>query len=54
MTGGLSDTKQTHLPHNPGTTFSWIVDGCDEVLRACRTFAREGVDTIKVHLSGDL
>jgi imidazolonepropionase-like amidohydrolase len=54
VTGGLGDTNQTHLPHNPGTTFSWIVDGRDEVLRACRTFAREGVDTIKVHLSGDL
>jgi imidazolonepropionase-like amidohydrolase len=54
VTGGLGDTNQTHLPHNPGTTFSWIVDGRDEVLRACRTFAREGVDTLKVHLSGDL
>jgi imidazolonepropionase-like amidohydrolase len=54
VTGGLGDTNQSHLPHNPGTTFSWIVDGRDEVLRACRTFAREGVDTIKVHLSGDL
>jgi imidazolonepropionase-like amidohydrolase len=54
VTGGLGDTNQTHLPHNPGTTFSWIVDGKDEVLRACRTFAREGVDTLKVHLSGDL
>jgi imidazolonepropionase-like amidohydrolase len=54
VTGGLGDTNQIHLPHNPGTTFSWIVDGKDEVLRACRMFAREGVDTLKVHLSGDL
>jgi imidazolonepropionase-like amidohydrolase len=54
VTGGLGDTNQIHLPHNPGTTFSWIVDGRDEILRACRTFAREGVDTLKVHLSGDL
>jgi len=54
VTGGLGDTNQMHLPHNPGTTFSWIVDGKDEVLRACRMFAREGVDTLKVHLSGDL
>ncbi|MGC1462536.1 MAG: amidohydrolase family protein [Terracidiphilus sp.] len=54
VTGGLGDTNQMHLPHNPGTTFSWVVDGKDEILRACRMFAREGVDTLKVHLSGDL
>jgi imidazolonepropionase-like amidohydrolase len=54
VTGGLGDTNQMHRPHHPDVTFSWVVDGIDEILRACRTFAREGVDTLKVHLSGDL
>jgi imidazolonepropionase-like amidohydrolase len=54
VTGGLGDTNQMHLPYNKATTFSWLVDGRDDILRSCRTFAREGVDTLKVHLSGDL
>jgi imidazolonepropionase-like amidohydrolase len=54
VTGGLGDTNQLHLPYNPETVFSTIVDGADSMRRTCRTFAREGVDVIKLHLSGDL
>lgn len=54
VTGGLGDTNQVHLPYNQATTFCWIVDGAEQMRRAVRTFAREGVDTIKLHLSGDL
>jgi imidazolonepropionase-like amidohydrolase len=54
VTGGLGDTNQLHLPYNRETVFSTIVDGADDMRRACRTFAREGVDVIKLHLSGDL
>jgi imidazolonepropionase-like amidohydrolase len=54
VTGGLGDANKIHLPYNPGTTFSYIADGPDEMRRAVRTFAREGVDAIKLHLSGDL
>jgi len=54
VTGGLGDTNQLHLPWNRDTVFSTIVDGADDVRRACRMFAREGVDILKLHLSGDL
>jgi imidazolonepropionase-like amidohydrolase len=54
VTGGLGDTNQLHLPYNRETTFSTIVDGADAIRRVCRTFAREGVDVLKLHLSGDL
>jgi imidazolonepropionase-like amidohydrolase len=54
VTGGLGDTNQVHLPYNQSTTFCHIVDGPEEIRRAVRTFAREGVDPIKLHLSGDL
>src|ERR1700733_11550736 len=54
VTGGLGDTNKMHLPWIANTTFSWVVDGADEVRRAARMFAREGVDNLKVHLSGDL
>ena len=54
VTGGLGDTNKMHLPWIANTTFSWVVDGPDEVRRAARMFAREGVDNLKVHLSGDL
>lgn len=54
VTGGLGDTNQLHLPYNPETVFSSIVNGEEEMRRVCRTFAREGVDIFKLHLSGDL
>src|SRR4029453_5155587 len=35
-------------------TFAWVADGPDEIRRVCRTLAREGVDLLKLNLSGDL
>src|SRR5687768_9748641 len=53
VTGGLGDTNRLHLPYNPVPAFAWIADGPDEVRRVCRTLAREGVDLLKLNLSGD-
>jgi imidazolonepropionase-like amidohydrolase len=54
VTGGLGDTNLLHLPHYETPTFCWIVDGSDAMRRACRLLAREGVDLLKLNLSGDL
>jgi imidazolonepropionase-like amidohydrolase len=53
VSGGLGDENALHLPHNPTPTFSWVVDGPDEVRKACRVLVREGVDLLKLNLSGD-
>jgi len=53
VTGGLGDTNRLHLPYNPLPAFAWVADGPDEVRRVCRTLAREGVDLLKLNLSGD-
>jgi imidazolonepropionase-like amidohydrolase len=53
VTGGLGDTNQLHLPHHDTPTFCWVVDGPEQVRRACRTLAREGVDLFKLNISGD-
>ena len=49
-TGGVSDERQTHMYHQ-GCEI--IADGADEVRKAVRFMSREGVDTIKINLSGD-
>jgi len=49
-TGGLGDDRQLHMHH---TGIEIIADGPIEVRRAVRTMIREGVDTIKVNISGD-
>jgi len=49
-TGGLGDERQYHMHHQG---FEVIADGCDEVRRTVRTLIREGVDTVKVNISGD-
>ncbi len=49
-TGGLGDERQYHMDHHG---FEVIADGVDEVRRTVRTLIREGVDTIKVNISGD-
>lgn len=54
VTGGLGDTNLAHLPHHEQPTFSWVADGPDEIRRVCRLLAREGVDLLKLNLSGDL
>jgi len=54
VTGGLGDTNLLHLPHYDTPTFAWVADGPDEIRRVCRLLAREGVDLLKLNLSGDL
>ena len=54
MTGGLGDSNLLHLPYHETPTFCWVVDGPDAMRRACRLLAREGVDLLKLNLSGDL
>lgn len=49
-TGGLGDERQLHM-HHEGIEI--IADGADEVRRVVRTMIREGVDTIKINISGD-
>jgi imidazolonepropionase-like amidohydrolase len=53
VTGGLGDTNMLHLPHHETPTFAWVADGPDQIRRACRLLAREGVDLLKLNLSGD-
>src|SRR5262245_26385089 len=53
VTGGLGDENLMHLPHVDTPTFAWVVNGPDEVRKACRVLVREGVDLLKLNLSGD-
>src|SRR5260370_36430529 len=50
VTGGLGDGRKLHLPLE---SFGVPVDGADEMLRMVRLCLREGVDTIKLNISGD-
>jgi len=50
VTGGLGDGRRHHIYQE---SFGIPVDGPDEVLRTVRLCLREGVDTIKLNLSGD-
>jgi imidazolonepropionase-like amidohydrolase len=54
VSGGLGDTNVLHLPHYETPTFAWVADGPDAIRRVCRILAREGVDLLKLNLSGDL
>jgi len=54
VTGGLGDTNLLHLPHYETPTFAWVVDGPDAMRRVCRLLVREGVDLLKLNLSGDI
>jgi imidazolonepropionase-like amidohydrolase len=54
VTGGLGDTNVLHLPFYETPTFAWVADGPDAIRRVCRLLAREGVDLLKLNLSGDL
>jgi imidazolonepropionase-like amidohydrolase len=53
-TGGLGDSNLLHLPYHETPTFSWVADGPDAIRRVCRLLAREGVDSLKLNLSGDI
>jgi imidazolonepropionase-like amidohydrolase len=54
VTGGLGDSNLLHLPHYETPTFAWVADGPDAIRRVCRLLAREGVDNLKLNLSGDI
>ena len=49
-TGNLGDERQLHIYRE---SIAMIVDGADEMARTCRFLIREGVDTIKLNVSGN-
>jgi imidazolonepropionase-like amidohydrolase len=52
-TGNLGDLDQAHFPIPESARFAYICDGPDAFRLAGRRFAREGVDILKVNVSGD-
>jgi imidazolonepropionase-like amidohydrolase len=50
--GGLGDTTAPHLPQHE-FAFGAIVSGAEEMRRCVRMFAKYGVDTLKINLSGE-
>ncbi|MEO7404616.1 MAG: amidohydrolase family protein [Burkholderiales bacterium] len=50
VTGGLGDERKLHLYRE---SVGMIVDGADEMRRAVRTLCREGVDIVKLNVSGN-
>ena len=50
VTGGLGDERKQHMH---AESFGMIADGPDEIRRAVRLCCREGVDNIKINISGD-
>jgi imidazolonepropionase-like amidohydrolase len=50
--GGLGDTTAPHLPQ-PEFAFGAIVSGAEEMRRCVRMFAKYGVDSLKINLSGE-
>ena len=49
-TGNLGDERRMHIYRE---SIAMVVDGADEMARACRTLLREGVDTLKLNISGN-
>lgn len=49
-TGGLGDERQMHMYHQG---IEIIADGKEELIKTVRICVREGVDTIKMNISGD-
>ncbi|HEX7810404.1 MAG TPA: amidohydrolase family protein [Burkholderiales bacterium] len=49
-TGNLGDERRMHIHRE---SIAMIVDGTDEMARTCRFLVREGVDTIKLNISGN-
>ena len=49
-TGNLGDERRMHIYRE---SIAMVVDGAQEIVRACRTLLREGVDTIKLNVSGN-
>jgi imidazolonepropionase-like amidohydrolase len=50
VTGGLGDERKAHMYYE---SFGLIADGVDEIRKAVRLCCREGVDNIKLNISGD-
>jgi imidazolonepropionase-like amidohydrolase len=50
--GGLGDSTAPHLPQHE-FAFGAIVSGAEEMRRCVRMFAKYGVDSIKINLSGE-
>jgi imidazolonepropionase-like amidohydrolase len=50
VTGGLGDERKHHMYYE---SFGMIADGPEEIARAVRLCCREGVDNIKINISGD-
>lgn len=50
VTGGLGDERKAHMYYE---SFGLIADGVEEIKKAVRLCCREGVDNIKVNISGD-
>ncbi|HLH51432.1 MAG TPA: amidohydrolase family protein [Roseiarcus sp.] len=50
VTGGLGDERKQHMH---AESFGMLADGPDEIRRAVRLCCREGVDNIKLNISGD-
>ena len=51
VTGGLGDMRMLHMPHM--SSMAITLDGPEEFRRATRELIREGVDIIKLVISGD-
>jgi imidazolonepropionase-like amidohydrolase len=49
-TGNLGDERRLHIYRE---SIALVVDGVDEIARTCRMLVREGVDTIKLNVSGN-
>src|SRR6201996_8768517 len=50
VTGGLGDERKAHMYYE---SFGMIADGPEEIRKIVRLCCREGVDNIKVNISGD-
>ena len=48
--GGLGDERMWHMHQE---SVGYVADGPDEVRKACRLCVREGVDNLKINISGD-
>ena len=49
-TGNLGDERRMHIYRE---SIALVVDGADEMRRTCRSLLREGVDTLKLNVSGN-
>src|ERR1700687_1594506 len=50
VTAGLGDERKNHMYYE---SFGMIADGPDDMARVVRLCCREGVDNIKINISGD-